>query len=85
MPRARELESLPAAEVSGSPDDRPTPESLFLMLTSKARATLAQVETVAVEAIVALIQPERMSAVCRRFTLDLLAENRRRLLEPDPS
>lgn len=29
MPRARELESLPAAEVSGSPDDRPTPESLF--------------------------------------------------------
>ncbi len=44
------------------------------------RHRLAQVETVAVEAILNRIPSDRMSAVCRQFTLDLLAENRRRIL-----
>ena len=46
---------------------------------------LEQIEAAAVEAIVDEIPPERMSAVCRRFTLDLLKENRRRLLESEDS
>lgn len=47
------------------------------------RERLAAVEPVAVEAVVDQIPPDRMSAVCRRFTLDLLSENRRRLLQAD--
>lgn len=47
------------------------------------RNQLAAVESGAVEAVLDQIPPDRMSAVCRRFTLDLLAENRRRLLQTD--
>lgn len=39
----------------------------------------------AVRAIVEQIPPDRMSAICRRFTLDLLAQNRKRILEPKTS
>lgn len=49
------------------------------------RQRLAQIEAAAVAEILNGIHPDRMSAVCRRFTLDLLAENRRRLLEPRTS
>lgn len=44
---------------------------------------LAAVEQAAVEAVVDQVPPDRMSAVCRSFTLQLLAENRRRLLQTD--
>lgn len=47
------------------------------------RDRLAGVEPAAVEAVLDRIPPDRMSAVCRRFTLDLLGENRRRLLQTD--
>lgn len=49
------------------------------------RQRLAQVDPAAVSGILDGIHPDRMSAVCRRFTLDLLTENRRRLLEPEHS
>ncbi len=44
------------------------------------RARLKALESDAVKAILEPIHPDRMSAVCRRFTLDLLIENRRRIL-----
>lgn len=47
------------------------------------RERLEAVGPFAVEAVVDQIPPDRMSAVCRRFTLDLLSENRRRLLQAD--
>lgn len=47
------------------------------------RDRLAAVEPFTVEAVLDQIPPDRMSAVCRRFTLDLLAENKRRLLHTD--
>ena len=47
------------------------------------RDRLTAVEPVAVEAVFDQVPPDRMSAVCRRFTLDLLTENRRRLLQTD--
>jgi hypothetical protein len=47
------------------------------------RDQLAAVKPVAVDAVLDRIPPDRMSAVCRRFTLDLLTENRRRLLQTD--
>lgn len=47
------------------------------------RNRLAAIELAAAEAVVDQIAPDRMSAVCRRFTLQLLAENRRRLLQTD--
>lgn len=47
------------------------------------RDRLAAVEPVVVEAVLDQTPPDRMSAVCRRFTLDLLTENRRRLLQTD--
>lgn len=45
------------------------------------RARLLDVNREALTAIFDSVPPDRMSAVCRRFTLDLLAENRTRLLE----
>ena len=42
---------------------------------------LEQIGPADVRAILDQVPPDRMSAVCRRFTLDLLIENRRRLLE----
>ncbi len=42
---------------------------------------LALISHSAVASILQRIPPERMSAVCRQFTLDLLGENRLRLLE----
>ena len=47
------------------------------------RDRLASVEPIAVEAVLDQIPPDRMSAVCRRFTLDLLAQNRRHLLQAE--
>jgi hypothetical protein len=49
------------------------------------RQQLARVSSAAVAAVVADIHPDRMSAVSRRFTLDLLIENRRRILEHEGS
>ncbi len=46
-------------------------------------ARLAALKSVEVEAVLDQIPPDRMSAVCRRFTLDLLQENRQRLLQTD--
>ncbi len=45
------------------------------------RGQLAGIPDEAIESILERIPPDRMSAVCRRFTLDLLNENRRRLME----
>ncbi len=42
---------------------------------------LAEAEPEAVTAILDRIPPDRMSSICRQFTVDLLMENRRRLLE----
>lgn len=47
------------------------------------RRQLAAIETDAVEAVLANVHPDRMTAICRQFTLDLLVENRRRILEPE--
>lgn len=47
------------------------------------RERLAAVEQAAVEAVVDQVPPDRMSALCRGFTLQLLAENKRRLLQAD--
>lgn len=44
------------------------------------RQRLARIDADVVEAVMAGIRPDRMSAVCRQFTLDLLVENRRRIL-----
>ena len=42
---------------------------------------LASVEPADVVAIIDQVPPSRMSSICRRFTLDLLSENRQRLLD----
>jgi hypothetical protein len=42
---------------------------------------LRAVAAVQVEHILAEVPPQRMSAICRDFTLELLSENRRRILE----
>lgn len=41
------------------------------------------VESEAVADILGQIQPERMSAICRQFTAELLVQNRRRILQPE--
>lgn len=43
------------------------------------------VESEAVADILEQIQPERMSAICRQFTAELLAQNRRRILRSEES
>lgn len=47
------------------------------------RRQLAAIETDAFAAVLANVHPDRMTAICRQFTLDLLVENRRRILEPE--
>lgn len=47
------------------------------------RRQLAAIGTAAVAAVLANVHPDRMTAICRQFTLDLLVENRRRILEPE--
>ena len=47
------------------------------------RRQLAGIEADVVEATLTKVHPDRMTAICRRFTLDLLTENRRRILEPE--
>ncbi|HET8899738.1 MAG TPA: hypothetical protein VFN09_13290 [Rhodanobacteraceae bacterium] len=47
------------------------------------RERLASIEDAAVVAILDQVHPNRMSAVCRQFTLNLLVENRRRILESE--
>lgn len=49
------------------------------------RQRLARVQPAEVVGILERIHPDRMSAVCRRFTLDLLIENQRRLMESEDS
>lgn len=46
---------------------------------------LAGVESGDVESVLADVPPDRMSAICREFTLRLLNENRTRLLREDIS
>ncbi len=45
-------------------------------------ARLAEVDPAAVASIFDRMRPDRISSIGRQFTVDLLAENRRRLLEP---
>lgn len=47
------------------------------------RESLASVTEDAMLAILEQVHPDRMSAICRRFTLDLLVENRRRILNSE--
>ena len=46
-------------------------------------ARLAEIEAATIERLIAQVPPDRMSAVCREFTLRLLEENRRRLLDQE--
>lgn len=47
------------------------------------RRRLAAIGADAVAVVLANVHPDRMTAICRQFTLDLLVENRRRILEPE--
>lgn len=49
------------------------------------RRQLAQVSRDTVDAVIASIHPDRMTAISRQFTLDLLVENRWRILESEGS